>query len=379
MLFQVPKLDANDARVLAEIEACYEDLRQATDGDPAKHRWEGHLRQQLVAGAVQGSNSIESYKVSLDTATAIVADGPVPADVPDETREAVAGYRDALSWVLQTPAMEYFTHHEMVLSALHFMMLRSRPAQWPGRYRDGGIMVAGDDPMNPAYVGPDPDQVRPLMVELVDWLNDGDPDAPPLVRAAMAHVNLVRIHPWRDGNGRMSRCLQTLVLARAGVLAAEFCSIEEWLGRELNTLHYYAELRKTGGTYDATRDAHDWVRFNLRAHHQQAHLVRLRLERARRTWEDLTALVKRLGLPERTVSALHTGTLGRLRREAYQQDEGLSRDQAIRDIRRLEAEGLLDSYGYGVTLYYVAAGRARDVDDAVVDDLRTPATEPYRT
>lgn len=378
MLFRTPELDTDDLRVLAEIEACYEDLRRAIGGNPANHRWEGQLRRQLIAGAVQGSNSIEGYKVSLDTASAIVAGGSVPADVPDETRDAVVGYRDALTWALQTPAMDFYAHHEMVLSALHFMMLRSRPGKWPGRYRNGGIMVTGRDALNPAYVGPDSNRVRFLMAELVEWLTSGDLDAPPIVRAAMAHLNLVMIHPWRDGNGRMSRCLQTLVLARAGIVAPEFCSIEEWLGYELNTLHYYNVLQETGGeNYQPERNTHAWVKFNLRAHHQQAYLVRLRLERARRTWEDMTALVKRLGLPERTVSALHTAALGQLRREAYQQDEGLSRDQAVRDIRRLEADGLIDSHGYGVNLYYVAAGRARDVDDAVVDDLRTPTIEPY--
>ncbi|MFC0531915.1 Fic family protein [Phytohabitans kaempferiae] len=380
MLLRIPPLDAADQRVLAEIEAHYAKLRNATGGNSADHRWEGQLRRQLVAGAVQGSNSIEGYTVSLDTAAVMVAGGPVPSGVPDETRDALLGYRDALSWVLQTPKMGFFTHHELALSALHFMMLRTRPQKWPGRYRSGGIIVTdGEDPMTPAYTGPDAEDVPGLMAELMDWLNTGDLDAPPLVRAAMAHLNLVRVHPWRDGNGRMSRCLQTLVIARAGMVRPEFCSIEEWLGRKINTLRYYAVLRDTGRTYQPDADTHEWIRFNLRAHHQQARLVWLRLERARRTWEDMTALVQRLGLPGRTVSALHTAALGRLRRETYQQDEGLSRDQAIRDLRRLEAADLLDSHGYGVTLYYVAAGRARDVDDTVVDALRTPAIEPYDT
>jgi len=380
VLYTTPSLDAHDERVLAEIEACYADVRKATGGSAAEHRWEGQLRRQLVAGAVQGSNSIEGYTVSLETAAVIVAGGPVPSDVPDETRDALLGYRDALSWVLQTPGMDFFAHHEMALSALHFMMLRTRLAKRPGRYRTGGVIVTdGEDPMTPAYVGPDADEVPALMTELVDWLNTGDLDAPTLVRAAMAHLNLVCVHPWRDGNGRMSRCLQTLVIARAGMVAPEFCSIEEWLGRKLNTLRYYAVLNGTGRTYHPDADTHEWIRFNLRAHHQQARLVWLRLERARRTWEDMTALVNRLGLPERTVSALHTAALGRLRRDTYQQDEGISRDLALRDLRRLEAADLLDSHGYGVTLYYTAAGRARDVDDIVLNALRTPATEPYET
>jgi Fic family protein len=47
----------------------------------------------------------------------------------------------------------------------------------------------------------------------------------------MAHLNLVMIHPFRDGNGRMARCLQSVVLAREGVLSPVFMSVEEYLGR----------------------------------------------------------------------------------------------------------------------------------------------------
>jgi Fic family protein len=46
----------------------------------------------------------------------------------------------------------------------------------------------------------------------------------------MAHLNLVMIHPFRDGNGRMARALATLVLTRSDIGEPEFCSIEEWLG-----------------------------------------------------------------------------------------------------------------------------------------------------
>jgi Fic family protein len=69
-----------------------------------------------------------------------------------------------------------------------------------------------------------------LVQELVDWLN-GDDGTHLLVRAAMAHLHLVSIHPWADGNGRMSRSLQTLMIAREGALAPEFSSVEAWLGR----------------------------------------------------------------------------------------------------------------------------------------------------
>ncbi|WP_338055529.1 MULTISPECIES: Fic family protein [Streptomyces] len=78
------------------------------------------------------------------------------------------------------------------------------------------------------------------MSEFIDWLNEGDLDAPVHVRAAGTHLNLVKIHPWKDGNGRMSRVLSTLVFSREPLMPPESSSIEEWLGRAQNTYAYYA-------------------------------------------------------------------------------------------------------------------------------------------
>ena len=65
--------------------------------------------------------------------------------------------------------------------------------------------------------------------------------------AAMAHLNLTLIHPFSDGNGRMARCLQTLVLAAAGELVRRSSSsIEEYLGA--NTAAYYAVLTEVAAS-----------------------------------------------------------------------------------------------------------------------------------
>ncbi|NIA03686.1 MAG: hypothetical protein GWP12_04075 [Nitrospirae bacterium] len=80
---------------------------------------------------------------------------------------------------------------------------------------------------------------------LVAALNEDVSDIPSMVRAGMAHLNLVMVHPFKDGNGRMARALQTLVLARERILAPQFSSIEEYLGR--NTPAYYGVLAEEDG------------------------------------------------------------------------------------------------------------------------------------
>lgn len=376
MLFTVPPLDDEDKRVLAEIDDFYAAFLQATGGSQPRE-WLGGVRKRLVAGAIQGSNTIEGYTVEMSAASAIVDDAPVPAGVPEESKQAVLGYRDALTWVMHTSEMDFFEYGETALSALHFMMTRAEKSKSPGRYRRRRIIVTGSDPLTPAYVGPDADQVPGLMKELVDWLNSGDLDAPLLVRAAMAHLNLTSIHPWRDGNGRMSRCVQTLVIARGGRLAPEFCSIEEWLGHEINTFAYYQTLGETRSTYQPDRNPHGWVRFCLRAHHIQAQVVERRLKYSQQVWAAMENIAQRREFGERVVPALYAATIDQLRREVYQREEGLSRDQAIRDIRMLQHAGLLEQVGYGAAQYYVAAGEAKEAAAAIAESLTAPAREPY--
>lgn len=376
MLYSTPPLSPADERVLAEVEAMREAFRYQV-AEP--HRWTGQLRRNLIAHAIQGSNSIEGYQVGLDDAVAAVA-GEEPMETGPHTWDVITGYRNALTYVQQLARSREFVWHHMLVNALHFMMLRHDLSRWPGRYRPGDIHIDEEHTGRRVYTGPDADQVPLLMAELVDWLTHGEPETPLLVRASMAHLNLVKIHPWRDGNGRMSRCLHTLVLARDGVLAPEFSSIEEWLGAGRNTYAYYDVLGEVGGTtWQPENDTRAWIRFCLRAHHEQAQLVRQRLAQAARLWDSLDRLTVERGIPDRTISALQlAATGGRVRRTVYQGDENLTDDQATRDLRTLVQVGLLEQHGQTRGRYYLASPALREFaapalrSDVIVDPYRAP-------
>jgi hypothetical protein len=113
------------------------------------------------------------------------------------------------------------------------------------------------------------------------------------------------------------------------------------------------------------------------AHHRQAQRVQRRYEWTVRLWTDLARLAGERGLPERTVSGLYAAALGEVRRTTYQQDEGLSRDQAIRDIQALTRAGLLAPRGNATTRVYVLAGAATDIEQAAAAAVRGPGRDPY--
>jgi Fic family protein len=193
----------------------------------------------------------------------------------------------------------------------------------------------------------------------------------------MAHLHLVSIHPWADGNGRMSRSLQTLMIAREGVLAPEFSSIEAWLGRPGNTWEYYRELQRRGAVYQPDQDVSGWIRFNLTAYHQQAQTVQYRMDRSAAVWDLLSSFAGSAGMDERVVSALHdVAVVGRVRRARYERAEGLTLQQAQRDLRDLAAAGLLAPVGRTRARYYTEGPR---FPEQVLEVARKPMTliPPY--
>lgn len=349
MLFTTPELDLHDAQVLEEILAMRAELAEHLR---VPRRWTGRLRRTALARAIQGSNSIEGYRVELDDADAAL-DDEKPLSADQRTFAEIRGYRRALGYVLAMARDEHFALDASALRSMHYMMLSHDLARSPGQYRHGDIFVRDERTEEIVYAGPPARDVPALMDELVADLSRAD-GHDPMVHAAMAHLNLVMIHPFRDGNGRMARALQTLVLARRGVAEPEFASIEEWLGA--NTDDYYRVLAATGGgSWNPARDAHLWVSFNLRAHHMQAQTTRSRIRRAQRSYELLFELLTEHRLPERTLDALYSGLLGfRLRRATYVDQTGVDTRTASRDFKALVDAGFLRAVGETKGRHYVA-------------------------
>lgn len=364
MIIETSVLDERELQVLAEIEALKKRLERQLQ---VPRRWHGSIRRVTMARAIQGSNSIEGFNAPLDDAAAVQL-GEEPLDANQETRLALKGYRDAMTYVLQLLEDPAFVYSDQLVKALHYMMtsydLKNRPGQW----RLGAIYVKNEETGKTLYEGADIDLVPGLMRELVESLNASS-KASALVRAAMAHLNLVMIHPFRDGNGRMSRCLQTLAIAGDGTPNPEFCSIEEYLGR--NTQAYYDVLARVGGGHwNPKADARPWIRFVLTAHLMQVRRLLRRIKETERLWADLETLAKDKKLAERVVVAMYDAAIGwRVRNATYRAaslDE-LSERAASRDLRLLVDEGLLETRGEKRHRYYVGTPALRQMRQAIID------------
>lgn len=377
-VFLAPTLDPLDREVLRLVDELRVQMRHRV-AEP--RRWGGSLRRMALARAVQASNSIEGYNASLDDVVAAV-DGERTLEAGEETTLALAGYRDAMTYVLQVSQDRDGEVDEGLIKALHFIMLRHDLAKSPGRWRPGYIAVRQETTGEVVYEGPDAESIPSLVDAMVSSLRDED--TPVLVRAAMAHLNLVMIHPFRDGNGRMARCLQTLVLARERIVAPVFSSIEEYLGH--NTDAYYDVLAQVGqGAWNPHNDARPWVSFCLTAHYRQATTHLRRIEEAERLWRECAAIAQARGLPERVVGGLMEAALGfRLRNSSYRSivdataGEEISELTATRELKAMVDAGLLQALGERRGRHYAGEATLTDVQRRIRLD-RKPRDEydPY--
>lgn len=372
MIFQFPKLEQSDRDVLDMIRGLRKDLRHQVNSNPV--RWTGFLRRNTFARALQGSNSIEGINADLAEAVAIV-DEERPETLEEETEKALTCYRTAMTYVLRLHEDPHAEINAQLIRSLHFMMLNYDMTKLPGQWRIGPIRVVNEPSGKTVYEGPPAADVPKLIEELVAQITDHDSVESSTVLAAMAHLNLAMIHPFRDGNGRMSRALQTLVLTHNDIVSPVFCSIEEWLGR--NTDAYYAILGEVGkGKWNPRGDALPWVRFCLVAHYQQAATLMKRNAVIGRMFGEMEKLRKQHDLPERVENVLMDAAFNyKVRNARYRQENEISDVVASRDLKRMSDLGLLMPVGEKRGRYYVAAEPLKDIREKCAD--KTMAPNPY--
>ena len=374
MLFATPPIDEAEQQVIDEIDALWERLRYQL---AQPRRWYGPLRRLVAARNIQASNSIEGHNVSIEDAVALLeGDQPIEATATDAA--AVRNYGDAMTYILQLADDATFEYSEGLIKSLHFSMMKHDLAASPGLLRTGAVWVvsSGDDEV--VYEGPDGDDVPRLVRAIVDGLNEEEArGGSPWVPAAMAHLNLAMVHPFKDGNGRMARALQTLVLSRARIQSDTFLSIEEYLGA--NTPAYYKALAEVGeGSWQPDNNARPWLRFALKAQFVQAKTIEKRIVESSRLWEAIDRERRALGLDERTMGSLYAAAWGlRVRRSThltYAID--ISERVATNDLQRLVESGLLVPIGERRGRFYVASDRLKDLR-AATREPRKPIRDPF--
>jgi Fic family protein len=370
MIYQEPSLSYDDKIVLQLIEKQRQRLATETLHNP--RRWTGSIRRRTFAKAIQGSNSIEGYNASIDDAIGIIENERV--DEQSETWQALTGYRTALTYIMQVARDPDFEFNKQLLKSLHFMMLSYDMNKNPGQWRPGAIWIVSSKTKDTVYDAPDRELIEPLIRELCDYI-ERDDHQNLLVKAAMVHLNLTLIHPFSDGNGRMARAMQTLILALDGMINPIFSSIEEWLGT--NTEEYYKTLNDIArGKWSPQNSTEPWIRFCLKAHYQQAATLLRRNDEYEKLYLEIEQIIKTYSLHDRTAMPLFDSALGTtLTNARYQENAAVTSQTAQRDLKLLIELQLLNAIGETRARKYTPGQELIEARRRV--RLNRPLQDPY--
>ncbi len=243
------------------------------------------LRRVATIESIGSSTRIEGSKLSDREVERLLSNLAIKKFETRDEQE-VAGYAELMDLMFR--AWQEIPFNENHVKQLHQILLQySQKDEWHrGGYKTNANSVAAFDE-NGVQIGivfetATPFETPHLMAELLAWVNDEHEKAVlhPLLIIAIFVVVFLEIHPFQDGNGRLSRVLTTLLLLQAGYAYVPYSSLESVV--EANKEAYYLALRHTQGTIRSDApNWQPWLLFFLRSLAEQMRRLEKKVERER--------------------------------------------------------------------------------------------------
>ena len=150
---------------------------------------------------------------------------------------------------------EGFPLSNRLIREIHDLLLSRGRGQGksPGEFRRSQNWIGGTQPGNAHFVPPPPQRVQKAMANLEKFLHDSS--VPPLIKAALAHVQFETIHPFLDGNGRVGRLLVTLLLCAEGILSQPMLYMSLYLKAHRRRYYELLDAVRSHGEWE------EWVEF----------------------------------------------------------------------------------------------------------------------
>jgi len=306
------------------------------------------LRRVATIESIGSSTRIEGSRLSDRDVERLLANLEINS-FTSRDEQAVAGYAAVMEVVFRAWAEIPLTENH--IKQLHRdLLVHSDKDGWHrGIYKTSANSVAAFDEtgrqIGVVFETASPFDTPRLMSELVQWFGDSTKSRTlhPLLVIGIFVVAFLAIHPFQDGNGRLSRILTTLALLQAGYAYGPYSSLESVI--EQNQEAYYLALRQTQGTiHTEAPDWQPWILLFLRALHQQMQRLVKKIEREKLILSNLPELSVRILDQAREHGRVSIGEMVKI--------TGASRNTLKEHFRLLAAKGHIVMHGKGRGVWY---------------------------
>jgi Fic family protein len=306
------------------------------------------LRRVATIESIGSSTRIEGSRLSDREVERLLENLEIKAFASRDEQE-VAGYAGVMETIFSAWAEIPITENH--IQQLHRDLLRySDKDEWHrGRYKTTSNSVAAFDAAGQqvgiVFETATPFETPRLMGELVTWLNETlqQRSLHPLLVIGIFVVVFLEIHPFQDGNGRLSRILTTLLLLQAGYAYVPYSSLESVI--EQSKENYYLALRRTQGTIRTEAPNWlPWLLFFLKSLHRQMQILRGKVEREK---------MLLMNLPDLSIQILDVlKDRGRITIGEAVAITGANRNTLKPHFKHLLEKGLIELHGGGRGAWY---------------------------
>ena len=330
---------------ISKIEAAEEVIKHS----PILPLWEKRFKEDAIVRSAYHGTHIEGNKLQIEEAKNVLLGKDIigrPRDIQE-----VINYRKVIEFIDLEANKKIDKITEQLVKKLHRLIVANiLNTEQSGEYRLKQVIIKNSQTGEVTFRPPPAMEVPFLMREFIYWLNRTDKDQMhPVIKAGIAHHELVRIHPFIDGNGRVSRSLATLILFLGGYDIRRFFSLEEYYDKDAVT--YYTNLQKA-----SAGDLSSWLEYFT-------HGAAIEFEKIKEKIFKLSKDVKlkekfggqQIFLTERQVKLVeYIQEIGYLQNQSFKTlFTDVSEDTVLRDLQDLIKKGLIKKVGSTKSARYV--------------------------
>ncbi|OGK59083.1 hypothetical protein A3H84_02740 [Candidatus Roizmanbacteria bacterium RIFCSPLOWO2_02_FULL_40_13] len=311
--------------------------------------WEKQFKDDAVVRAVYHGTHIEGNQLRQEEAMNILLGKDVVAR-PRDVQEVI-NYRKVIEFIDDEAKKKIDKITASLVAKLHRLIVKNiLPDEQAGEYRKTQVVIKNSQTGEITFRPPPPVEISFLMREFIYWINkDHSDELHPVLKAGIAHHEMVRIHPYLDGNGRVARVLAMLILLLGGYDIRRFFSLEEYYDKD--ALAYYENLQKA-----SAGDLTSWLEYFTSGAAVEFDKVKekvLRLSRDAKLKERFGG--KQIFLSERQVKIIeYIEEIGYLQNQSFSTlFADISEDTVLRDIQDLIQKNLIKKIGSTKAARYV--------------------------
>lgn len=330
---------------IGSIEAAREVIMDA----PLLPLWEKQFREDAIVRTTHHGTHIEGNRLGLDEAKDVLLGKEIigrPRDIQE-----VINYRKVLELIDEEAKKKIERITEDLIKKFHRIVLNKiLSTEQVGQYRIKQVVVRNSETGEVTFRPPQAIEIPYLMREFLYWLNKiSDEDIHPVLKAGIAHHEIVRIHPFIDGNGRVARALVTLILFLGKYDIRQFFSLEEYYDKD--AVSYYENLKQA-----SSGNLSSWLEYFTLGVSREFERIKKKVL----TLSKDTYLKKKLGgrqifLTERQVKIIeYIQSIGYLQNQQFKEViHDVSEDTVLRDIADLSGKGIIKKIGKTKSARYV--------------------------